>query len=53
MLDRRGARARGHAARPPARFSSVLSVQPYKQNQKQAPCASRTARQKYQIYFRT
>src|SRR6266403_1598514 len=51
--DRRGARARGHAARPPARFSSLLSSQPHNQKPKRKPCASRTVRQKYQICFRT
>jgi hypothetical protein len=38
----------------PARFSSLLSAEPHNQKTKnKAPRASRTARQKYQIYFRT
>ena len=36
VLDRRGARAKEHAARPPARFSSLLSQE--FNNQKQTPC---------------
>ncbi|SPE56904.1 hypothetical protein SBV1_2590021 [Verrucomicrobia bacterium] len=32
-FDRRGARAGGHAARPPARFTSLLSQEPDNQNQ--------------------
>jgi len=34
-FDRRGARAKEHAARPPARFSSLWSTEPV--NQKQEP----------------
>jgi len=45
-VDRRGARAKEHVARPPARFSSRLSTEPPNKKPKQAPCASRTARQK-------
>ena len=36
-FDRRGARAREHAARPPARFSSLLSVEPHNQKPKTSP----------------
>jgi hypothetical protein len=42
VFDRRGARAREHEARPPARSSSLLSQDPVNQNQE--PYGWRTAR---------
>src|SRR4051812_40487012 len=44
-FDRRGARAKEHEARPPARFSSLLSVLTV--NQKQEPLGNTLLAQRY------
>jgi len=44
-FDRRGARAREHAARPPARFSSLPSAETV--NQKQEPWGNTLLAQRY------
>ena len=52
-FDRRGARAMEHEARPLLVLARCRTHNHITKNQKQPPCASRTATQKYQIYFRT
>ena len=52
-FDRRGARAMGTKPAPLLVLARCRTHNHITKNQKQPPCASRTATQKYQIYFRT